>query len=837
VTSRQRSRAFLVILCAIKAGGVVAKSSVLALLASGPAHATVVEYPHASANHITCAACHPSPGALYPPYAPFVARNSDDTPANNLCWSCHNDMEAPFVRTHSSLTTGSQRGSWSLECVVCHDQHQQAQPHAYGPESYAFSAPVAAIGTSTIQQATASWSPGQWAGWLVMGNVTHPDIYYRIVSNTTDTLTVESTVDPSVVTVGGTFALLYGKLIRSTVASPNSGAKSVKLFGPTGGHSLADGDSTLDGICEVCHTQTTHYRNDGSGPDQHHANVGGADGRRCAECHSHKAGFAHGLGGGSGQGCGTATSCHGAQASHPTHVGGAQLALDCGTCHDTSAFPAFKDGEGLSGTHVCDGCHTAAGATLAKQYWRYPGSDLHTAGSWAVVEGERSFCGSCHQALGGNTQADGSGSPAPNVIGDDATYGYYITGHGKGSATYARMAWQDIAASGNPAAVLSCQACHDLTSAHFGNPTKRLRTGYANDQANSNCKNCHSWDSSEGTVATAPPHFYTTSAEYESGAHRDQLCTDCHDVHGATGAYAGMTRVEREGLCYSCHRDHTAGGIENDAISGPALASDIQQAFSLPFKHGLGTTFPQNGNTYTLQCTSCHNVHIVTGKYTQAAQGMSPITRLSAITSLWGAAGGQKMSDYAGSGTYQTPAGDLFAGNVLPDYASFCSDCHNSSTTIYSPSLGRNLAAFDWNSEKHGTRPATLSNSVLSAPYQLSLLGEYVASCTDCHEAHGSTNNYAIRTVVNNGPVTVTQDGQALGGREWDSLCQRCHGTVSDVMAVHGTVWPDPNDCMSCHNFHPDPYTNCAVCHTHGVDPYALSTPTVTPTATPTATP
>jgi cytochrome c5 len=50
----------------------------------------------------------------------------------------------------------------------------------------------------------------------------------------------------------------------------------------TGPNSFADGDSTYDGICEVCHTHTMHHRFDGSAPMQSHN-----DGTDCTICHSH----------------------------------------------------------------------------------------------------------------------------------------------------------------------------------------------------------------------------------------------------------------------------------------------------------------------------------------------------------------------------------------------------------------------------------------------------------------------------------------------------------------------------------------------------------------------
>lgn len=46
-------------------------------------------------------------------------------------------------------------------------------------------------------------------------------------------------------------------------------------------------------------------------------------------------------------------------------------------------------------------------------------------------------------------------------------------------------------------------------------------------------------------------------------------------------------------------------------------------------------------------------------------------------------------------------------GSNLTDMVSFCTDCHNTTNTIYSTTLGRNLKYIDWNNEKHGLGDAT----------------------------------------------------------------------------------------------------------------------------------
>lgn len=540
----------------------------------------------------------------------------------------------------------------------------------------------------------------------------------------------------------------------------------------TGGH------TTSGKPCEICHSITNFHRFDTSGQtDLTHYNR--AD---CTlTCHSHKTGFRHG--GGEGTGCGSATSCHGLQKSHPTHVSGQFLSLDCSDCHDTSSFPKFRDGSTTkSATTVCDNCHTAGGAVKAKQYFGNPGSSAGAAGSWAAVEGQKSFCGSCHNAVPGNSKGDGTGNSAFNVLGNDSTYGFFVTGHGKQPGNYARLSWQDASASGNPAAGRRCGDCHDLTSIHFGNSGMRLKAGYANNQANDNCNQCHP----PGTQAAADPQFYTGSSGFEASAHRDRLCTDCHDVHGVVKSgsqysqtYAGMTRADRQNLCNQCH-----AGVGGHPGAG-------------------STQFSANGKSYTLQCVSCHNVHIVTGRYSEAGVNKSPVTRFVDNTNVWGDDPSEKMSAYAGSGTYRTPTGESFTGAQLPDYATFCTDCHGQS--------GSAPFGINWSGDPHGKGAANQPNGYGTCPNwfacgkafgwdndtcistqaecwpvmprgsgdELFSRGPYThtervaganftLSCTDCHTGHGTGT--LGRPNVNGGSFTSI----------WNTMCNNCHYYYSD---------------------------------------------------------
>ncbi|MBI5342301.1 MAG: hypothetical protein HZB63_03130 [Deltaproteobacteria bacterium] len=291
------------------------------------------------------------------------------------------------------------------------------------------------------------------------------------------------------------------------------------------------------------------------------------------------------------------------------------------------------------------------------------------------------------------------------------------------------------------------------------------------------------------------PHMYSTYTAYQASAHAAYKCTDCHDVHGKTGAYAAMTKGNKQALCLQtgCHV----------GMSG----------------HALDVAFGRGGSSYSLQCVSCHNVHIVTGRISAADNTKTPLSRIDNNLVLWGGAAGQKMNDFAGSGTYRTPSGDTLTGAQLPDYPSFCLQCHGQSMT---PSIHGNIS---WG-EMHGTGTAGVPSGGGSCPnwfgcgyakgwdldactagdncFPVMVRGageqiwsrdaytmqervrgaNFVLSCNDCHVTHESGVGRKLRSTINGAP----------GSTNYGTLCNACHWYYSD--------WHAGMSCgnAGCHN-------------------------------------
>ena len=320
-----------------------------------------LEYPHNSSNTygIQCDTCHnDAKAAAFPDW--WTNQEA------NICGQCHNTdaVIGTDVVTHKK----SDGTTVIVQCTACHDPHSQMQNRTWTIDSYLYTSASdttpGSVTTSTLKKTGANWNTnngGEWKGMLLIPNVKYQKFAYKILSNTADTITIDTTgtaPDNAINTTnckpGNTFAIVYGKLIRE-----NINEQLIRFFRATGTNSFVDGlpvsggfDTNVDGICQVCHDDTKYFRSDGrldtAASGLQHPASAGVD---CVQCHAHDKGFkascnsCHGTppvensrGGTTGLaenegGTGSAT-----EGAHEKHAAAGGLHYSCYTCH-TGGMP------------------------------------------------------------------------------------------------------------------------------------------------------------------------------------------------------------------------------------------------------------------------------------------------------------------------------------------------------------------------------------------------------------------------------------------------------------------------------------------------------------------
>lgn len=432
------------------------------------------------------------------------------------------------------------------------------------------------------------------------------------------------------------------KLIEPTIATPNSGDKSVVFTATTGTNSFADGDANLDGVCEVCHTETDHHLNFepagyGAAGRQHNKAL------QCtqASCHTHDGGFQP-------PAC---LTCHNASqgarravdgeftlsSSHVDPVG----VLDCRTCHELTQHQAGN----VRLKNVDDPRDLSLVAELT-------GNPFTTA---AEAQKLTYFCLACHDPAGsGPSQPFTSGTTPPQVdsttweasshsagVGScfgDGAFGCHASGHG--SEKQKLLAPYTVAPTAPANAEEEegfCYNCHSATGGAFDvesqfDPATIRQVTEAwsnNDHADFNdrhdvqyeassvsgakieCYDCH--DPHEAT-ATQPfksdpdpsdGHVPTAGSRWTGQSLLSDFCLDCHDnsfpVGVSTHADAPLTDVLTSWLTVDRMGVVNSGGNEQLRTQGVAWDENASDTTS------IGLQLYQQGDI--LDCNVCHRPH------------------------------------------------------------------------------------------------------------------------------------------------------------------------------------------------------------------------------------
>jgi len=651
-------------------------------LAAATQVSVALDFPHVPSNAIlpgiSCLSCHDlhgSAGSLLKASVPNPDMAGDDTEANNLCWSCHTGPGlAPYRVPHSSDQISDQYGTWNIECKDCHNPHNQPQIQTFGSAAFLATGTLTSVTqstNSTLTDTSAAWTVDEHAGRVVFPDTSARDrrgipigdLSYRILSNTATTLTLDGVINTGYIAAGDTYGIVYGKIIRNEIQAPaDSSWKQVKFFSNTGNNSFADDDATLDGVCQVCHTKTGHFKNDGTGADQMHTNadrgdITGTAGDNCTEkCHLHIGGFGHGKGNTDVTLC---IECHGHEegtiydpdGTYPYYPNGSTLtsrgfgSVIPHTTHTESwhtdgadwetTKPAGAGDDDLRGPGIyCSWCHDTANMPTFRIDGAFAADDVNADG--IVSLDETSVCNDCH-SVGGDYNG---------VNSEDGSVGAKDNWHSEGI--------YDADYNFKPGKEKWCAGCHDKEPSHIVIPERgiditapkvigdeeeefRYGTGWGF------YKTGHGTPSSTTLPATggikAGPdksctYCHQSIKTHIDGDHRTFDCSDgCDSDEYGTGYrmrfFAGSAPMEipRGGvgapkttdfrLCLrsGCHGDVTTAFTDPDP--SPRTTNFYDGAWATPNLHYVHLT--RNGNYMSgdwsgdwntrITCIGCHNPH------------------------------------------------------------------------------------------------------------------------------------------------------------------------------------------------------------------------------------
>ncbi|MBI5075449.1 MAG: CxxxxCH/CxxCH domain-containing protein [Nitrospirae bacterium] len=788
-------------------------------------HAQVLDAPHNVSSTMICADCH----------------NIMPNPYNDsVCLSCHNNdtgsgyskNSAPKVLTHSSTNTSNKYGIWERDCIACHfrqaaGSHGQLQRISYGTQTYLVTGTVTSVATNPDGSTTygynnkvvnnAAWTDAATWGKKsanAAGGTERGLIFYKtpisgtpvagkIVSATDTSITV--TGNPGAVSVGNTFALIYGQFVRTSVLGADNVNKVVKFFSNTGQNSFAYDESltgtdpTPNGICQVCHTLTEHWRADGSRSAQGvHASQNGAN---CVTCHKHEEGF-------QAAGCNT---CHGfppinataggpdglvsspaatgsiTAGAHNRHFNG--LGIDCADCHYNSrgSGPTHNDGTIQA---VTIGFSLFSGAIQGGSYDGQSGVDYNYTGTSTVSNTGTMQCGNlyCHST--------GQGSN-----GGALTSGDYKTPTWTGSVVCGDC-HKAVMDSGSHTAHIgaplskTCSECHknagEGTASHanavievafnadpFSNSASYSQTPNTPGNGYGTCATvyCHSIGQRSGG---APMLAGTSDYKTPSWGGAATTCGSCHASPMTSGSHTQHLSVAGYN-CATCHTNAGSGTIKH-------ADGSIDTEFNAAQAGGAGSYSQAGapGNGYgTCSTVFCHG--------TISPQWGTDLTGIDTCTKCHGTPTIGVAPDYAKAPPADTAGNTLATGSVVGAHQTHlralsnianpvaCNECHKVPATV--TEAGHIDSAL----------PAELTFGSLAKTGSISpVYSAGQCSTTYCHGGAmpKGTSDGANRTPSWNDTSYLT--GDPLHD------CAQCHGYPPAAIAAHNGA--GPTSCIICHD-------------------------------------
>ncbi len=567
-------------------------------------------------------------------------------------------------------------------------------------------------------------------------------------------------------------------LIREQILTPKSGPRAVSFTARTTGTDYTTPAATYTGICEVCHTRTTHHRNDDSaGADHSHGEASS-----CTGCHGHDVGFSGA--GGACNGCHNAPPNEGSHAQHT--INSLPTSYSDATFNSTAAEYGF----------ACVKCHNGAAHPTDT-------NDPHQV----EVAGESSVPDTTALAYARDPYGSGIGSEqGPNNEWwewDDGTCSnVYCHGNFTGGIPANTYTW-------SVNGVVGCGDCHKASNADpptTGSHQKHTSSG----TYNLDCVTCHRGTASGGAITSKMVHVngyldwnlnnegdsrIAASSTYEA-ANSGQTstfgtfssCTNlyCHSPGDKTSDFnppngGALVWGTGSATCTSCH---------------PSPPTSVDKANSHPVHSSYN-------------CIVCHS-SVVNATPAIIDQGLH-------VNGAYEVAAGGGYS-FSPSGSPTTCASNSCHGNLTwGSTGSTCRNCHmvsNAGTSDDNEIYNAGTAIVDgneWLATGHGSASAFTNESGNAAPDFDNGGRDGCAYCHSTGVGHNDTDN----------PYRLANTG---GGDGKTGVCLICHKTGAagynpgsgNVVATgtpinarhlglkHGTGDKGGTFCWDCHDPHGD---------------------------------
>ncbi len=594
-----------------------------------PSLSFAADSPHNSVNGIDCTNCH---DALKSAATPTWWTDQE----SNVCGTCHNTLSksGDDVMTHRNIS------GVLVQCTMCHDPHRQQQNRTWKASSYLYTGTsdlVTGITRTTLTSSAANWSPDQWKNMLLIPNVLAPAYNYKIASNSAKTIYIDTNglppsneIDSSSIQPGNTFAIVWGRYVKANV-----GGRLVKFFRETGTNSFVDSDATIDGVCQVCHTKTTSFKNNGTleGPGHPVSQTG----KKCSGCHDHQAGFKA-----------NCKDCHGTPPTVDTLGGPDGLAKGNSDNGPGSTSAGAHKKHAVDRGYSCETCHTGGMPESAIRDNKQIQIGFNIAGGTfkaGIYDGRTTLAnGYTYSAGNAGTMITQTGSATCSTV--------YC--HTNGTAVATGIIPVVSSPSWSTGTIDSCSGCHGFPPSYANTNPK------ANSHASHNysCENCHYNTTTTGNSITDQSYHINASYDLAPGPGRSfsysfsfpkgtcstvschsntgtswgaSACLDCHSTGlGGRAAIKGQFDANSHHVqgvavidgrhCYRCHWEAKADGSINPDFHGgsasPGSPVDlvIYGAGTRPdtYSSATATQYTPNGDRLqigriTTHCLGCHS--------------------------------------------------------------------------------------------------------------------------------------------------------------------------------------------------------------------------------------